>query len=83
MAACIKSHDAVRLLYLVASVKASSNEDNWDLCGRECKDHCFGLFRATIFRRLQAELGLLHAVIGAQQCHDPDHFQVVLLRIST
>ena len=37
-------------------------------------DHLFGYLRASIFRRLQADLGLLLAALGAQQRHAPAGF---------
>ena len=49
--------DTVRLLYHVATIQASSNVDNEGLIGRGRQDHRFGLRRASIFRRLQADLG--------------------------
>ena len=39
------------------------------LIGRAREDHCFGFRRANIFRRYQADLGLLIAALGAQQRH--------------
>jgi len=60
---------AVRLLYhCAATVKASGDVDNEGLIERERVDHRFGFRRATIFRRHQAELGLLLAALGAQHC---------------
>jgi len=44
------------------------------------EDHCFGFRRATIFRRHQAELGLLLAAIDAQQRHPPKHFSFAIPR---
>jgi len=52
--------DALRLLHHVAYVTASGNVDDEGLIGREREDHRFGSRRATILRRYQAELGLLH-----------------------
>jgi len=61
----------VRLLYHAASVKG--------LIGREREDHRFGFRRAAIFRRHQADLGLL-AALGAQQQHHPDRFSFAIPR---
>jgi hypothetical protein len=72
--------DAVRLLYHAATVKASGNVDNEGLIGREREDHRFGFRRANIFRRYQAELGLLLAALGAQQRHHPKHFSLAIPR---
>ena len=48
--------------------------DNEGLIGRERQDHHFGYLRASIFRRLQADLGLLLAAFGAQQRDAPAGF---------
>ena len=66
--------DAVRLLYHVATFQASGNVDNEGLIGRARQDPRFGYRRASIFRRLQADLGLLLAALGAQQRHAPAGF---------
>ena len=66
--------DAVRLLYHVATIQATGNVDNEGLIGRARQDHRFGYRRASIFRRLQADLGLLLAALGAQQRHAPAGF---------
>jgi hypothetical protein len=50
--------DAVRLLCHGAIVKASCNVDNGGLVGREPGNHPFGLRRAAIFSRHQADPGL-------------------------
>ena len=72
--------DAVRLLYHATAVKASGNVDNEGLIGRAREDHRFGFRRANIFRRYQADLGLLLAALGAQQRHHPQHFSFVVPR---
>lgn len=61
----------------VATVQASGDVDNEGLIGREREGRRFGLPRAAIFRRLQADLGLL-AAFGAQQWHHPTHFSITL-----
>ena len=66
--------DAVRLLYHVATIQATGNVDNEGLIGRARQDPRFGYRRASIFRRLQADLGLLLAALGAQQRHAPAGF---------
>jgi hypothetical protein len=70
--------DAVRLLYHAATVKGSGNVDNEGLIGRAREDHRFGCRRANIFRRYQAELGLLLAALGAQQRHPPKPFSFAI-----
>ena len=59
--------DAARLLYQVASIKVSGWGPHPGRINR----------RSTIFRRLQADLGLLVAALGAQQRHDTAHFLAV------
>ena len=70
----------MRLLYHAAAVKASGNVDNEGLIGRAREDHRFGFRRANIFRRYQADLGLLLAALGAQQRHHPQHFSFAVPR---
>ena len=55
-----------RLLYHGPTVKASGNVGNEGLIGREREDHRFGFRRTAIFRRYQADLGLLLA-LGLEQ----------------
>ena len=59
--------DVARLLYHVATVKATSDADNEGLIGRGRQGHRFGLSRPS------SELSLLLAALGVQQRHDPDH----------
>jgi hypothetical protein len=47
-----------------ATVKASGNVDNEGLTRWEREAHRFGFRRAAIFRRYQADLGLLLAALG-------------------
>ena len=49
--------------------KLARRSPNEGLTGREREDHRVGFRRATIFRRHQADLGLLLAALGAQQRH--------------
>ena len=53
-------------MYQVAPSQASGNIDNEGLIGRERQDHAFDYRRASIFRRRQADLGLLLAALRAQ-----------------
>jgi hypothetical protein len=81
---CWRGHffheDAVRWLYHCATVKASGNVYNKGLIGRESEDHRVGFLRAAIFRRYQANMGLLLAALGAQQRHPPQRFSFAVPR---
>ena len=70
----------MRLLYHAATVKASGNVNNEGLIRREREERRFGFRRAGIFRRHQADLGLLLAALGEQQRHQPDRFSVAFPR---
>ena len=58
----------------VAFAKELNKLNNEGLIGRARQDHRFGYRRASMFRRLQADLGLLLAALGAQQRHAPAGF---------
>ena len=57
------------LVYNVATIQASGNVDNEGLIGRAQQNHHLGYRRVSMFRRLQADLGLLLSALGVPQRH--------------